>query len=135
MKKLSSKQKKFCEEYLVDLNATQAAIRAGYSQKTAKEIGCQNLTKLNIIEEISKQKQKLSDKTAITVENIVLSIKEIHDTAKEADDLNNALKGADMLMKYLGGYEKDNKQEVSMTIKSSLKDFYKDINENDWIST
>ena len=47
-KKLSHKQEKFCVEYLVDLNATQAAIRAGYSPKTAKVIASQNLTKLNI---------------------------------------------------------------------------------------
>lgn len=40
MAKLTKKQKKFCDEYLIDLNATQAAIRAGYSEKTAKEICC-----------------------------------------------------------------------------------------------
>lgn len=45
---LTAKQKRFVDEYLIDLNATQAAIRAGYSQKTAREIGCQNLTKLNV---------------------------------------------------------------------------------------
>lgn len=44
-KKLSAKQKRFCEEYLVDLNATQAAIRAGYSPKTAYSIGVENLKK------------------------------------------------------------------------------------------
>lgn len=44
MPKLTEKQKRFCEEYLIDLNATQAAIRAGYSEKTAYTIG-QKLTK------------------------------------------------------------------------------------------
>jgi len=48
MAKLTNKQKRFVDEYLIDLNATQAAIRAGYSEKTAKDIGCQNLAKLNI---------------------------------------------------------------------------------------
>lgn len=43
--KMTNKQKRFCDEYLVDLNATQAAIRAGYSKKTAKVIGNENLTK------------------------------------------------------------------------------------------
>jgi len=46
--KLTPKQQRFCDEYLIDLNATQAAIRAGYSKKSAKEIGTQNLTKLHI---------------------------------------------------------------------------------------
>ena len=42
---LTAKQSRFVEEYLVDLNATQAAIRAGYSPDSAREIGCENLTK------------------------------------------------------------------------------------------
>lgn len=47
-KKLTKKQEIFCNEYIIDYNAAQAAIRSGYSKKTAKEIGCENLTKLNI---------------------------------------------------------------------------------------
>lgn len=43
--KLTEKQQRFVDEYLIDLNATQAAIRAGYSVKTADAIGCENLTK------------------------------------------------------------------------------------------
>lgn len=45
---MTAKQQRFCDEYLIDLNATQAAIRAGYSKKTARTIGQQNLTKLDI---------------------------------------------------------------------------------------
>lgn len=55
MAKLTAKQKRFCDEYLIDLNATQAAIRAGYSKKTAKQIGQENLTKLDIKEYIEKR--------------------------------------------------------------------------------
>ena len=43
--KLTEKQKRFCDEYIIDCNATQAAIRAGYSENSAKEIGAENLTK------------------------------------------------------------------------------------------
>lgn len=42
---MTDKQRRFCDEYLIDCNATQAAIRAGYSQKSAKQIGQENLTK------------------------------------------------------------------------------------------
>lgn len=49
---LTAKMKRFCDEYLIDLNATQAAIRAGYSKKTAKQIGNINLTKLDVREYI-----------------------------------------------------------------------------------
>lgn len=45
---MTDKQKRFCDEYLIDLNATQAAIRAGYSKKTADRIGNENLKKLEV---------------------------------------------------------------------------------------
>lgn len=45
MTKMTNKQKRFCDEYLIDLNATQSAIRAGYSPKSAKQIGQENLSK------------------------------------------------------------------------------------------
>ena len=61
MMKLTTKQQRFCDEYLVDLNATQAAIRAGYSKKTAKQIAQQNLTKLDIQEYIKKRMAEKED--------------------------------------------------------------------------
>lgn len=62
---LTDKQKRFCDEYLIDLNATQAALRAGYSKKTAKQIGQQNLTKLDLKNYIDKRmKEKESELVA-----------------------------------------------------------------------
>lgn len=55
MANLTAKQRRFCDEYLIDLNATQAAIRAGYSKKTAKQIGQENLTKPDLAEYIEKR--------------------------------------------------------------------------------
>lgn len=46
--KMTAKQQRFCDEYLIDLNGTQAAIRAGYSKKTAASVASENLTKPNI---------------------------------------------------------------------------------------
>jgi len=60
-KKMTAKQQRFCDEYLIDLNATQAAIRAGYSEKTAKEQGSRMLTNVNVkeyIEERMAEKEK-----------------------------------------------------------------------------
>ena len=68
---LTDKQSKFVKEYLVDLNATQAAIRAGYSKKTAQEIGSENLTKPIIQEEIQKEQQRHAEKTDITIEKVL----------------------------------------------------------------
>lgn len=55
MAKMTAKQQRFCDEYLIDLNATQAAIRAGYSKKTAQVIGAENLSKPIIKEYIEKR--------------------------------------------------------------------------------
>lgn len=60
MEKMTNKQKRFCDEYLISLNATQSAIKAGYSKKTARAIARENLTKPYIkeyIEERMKQKE------------------------------------------------------------------------------
>ena len=66
MEKLTPKQARFVEEYLVDLNATQAAIRAGYSESTARAIGHENLTKPDIQEAIAEARGKQQQRTEIT---------------------------------------------------------------------
>ena len=68
---LTDKQARFVDEYLVDLNATQAAIRAGYSAKTAGQIGEQNLKKLEIQKAIRERQEELKMKTEITQEWVV----------------------------------------------------------------
>lgn len=69
--KLTAKQQKFCEEYLIDLNATQAAIRAGYSKKTARVIGMENLTKPAIQQYLQEKGKKLQEKFEITQEEVL----------------------------------------------------------------
>ncbi len=70
-KKLTGKQDLFCREFIIDLNATQAAIRAGYSKKTAKEIGSENLTKPNIQDCISELRKKTLEQLDISHQRIV----------------------------------------------------------------
>lgn len=74
---LTKKQKLFVEEYLIDLNATQAAIRAGYSPDTAKEIGCENLTKPNIRNAIDKAMAERSRRTGINQDRILMELAKI----------------------------------------------------------
>lgn len=71
MAELTDKQQRFCDEYLIDLNATQAAIRAGYSEKTAKEQGYENLTKPHIQEYISERQLAISNKLNINQERVL----------------------------------------------------------------
>jgi len=68
---LTAKQQRFVDEYLKDLNATQAAIRAGYSKKTASVIGAQNLAKLNIQSVIARRMEARGQKAAITQEMVL----------------------------------------------------------------
>lgn len=56
---MTEKQKKFIDEYLIDLNATQAAIRAGYNKKTAYAIGSENLKKLEIQRSIAEKQEEI----------------------------------------------------------------------------
>lgn len=71
MAKLTKKQQRFVDEYLIDLNATQAAIRAGYSEDSAKEIGCENLTKPNIQQAVAEQMAERSKRTEITQDKVL----------------------------------------------------------------
>ena len=76
-RKLTDKQQRFVDEYLIDLNATQACIRAGYSVKTANEQGSQNLAKLSIQEAIAKEMAERSKRTGINQDRIVMELARI----------------------------------------------------------
>lgn len=77
MAKLTVKQQRFINEYLIDLNATQAAIRAGYSVKTANEQGAQNLAKLSIQQAISEKMAERSRRTGVNQDRVVLELAKI----------------------------------------------------------
>ena len=75
---LTPKQQRFVELYLVDLNATQAAIRAGYSKKTAAQVGFENLRKPQIAAAVSKAKEERSEATKIDAEWVLKQAVEVH---------------------------------------------------------
>ncbi|MCT8706999.1 terminase small subunit [Glaesserella parasuis] len=75
--KLKGKQQRFVEEYLIDLNATQAAIRAGYSADTARQIGAENLSKLVIQEAIQDAQNKRAARVNVTQDDVLKGLLEI----------------------------------------------------------
>ena len=99
--KLTPKQSMFVKEYLIDLNATQAAIRAGYSEKTAKAQGCRLLTNVYICAEINKGKESRAQVVAITAQDVLESIIRIRGKAEDAEKYNDALKANELLGKHL----------------------------------
>lgn len=73
---LTPKQSRFIDEYLIDLNATQASIRAGYSKKTAQQMGAENLRKPVISAEVKKRQGKAQERAEITVDDIIRELDE-----------------------------------------------------------
>lgn len=74
---MTKKQKRFVEEYLIDLNATQAAIRAGYSPETAGAIGAENLKKPDIKSRIDKAMAERSRRTGVSADRVLLELAKI----------------------------------------------------------
>jgi len=74
---LTDKQEMFCREYLIDLNATQAAIRAGYSDNTARKIGSENLTKPDIAQRIIDLKSSRNERVEINADYVLRRLVEI----------------------------------------------------------
>lgn len=71
LRKMTPKQQRFVEEYMVDLNGTQAAIRAGYSAKTANEIGSRLLTNVNVALALQKAMKERQNRTQITADRVL----------------------------------------------------------------
>lgn len=119
MSKLTAKQEQFCQEYLIDLNATQAAIRAGYSQKTARQIGEQNLSKLDIQARLKSLQEDRQRRVEVDQDYVLKTIIDTIERCKQAEpvmikedgewiesgeykfDSQAVLKGAELLGKHL----------------------------------
>tara|TARA_R100000900_G_C3310157_1_gene159546 strand:+ start:70 stop:459 length:390 start_codon:yes stop_codon:yes gene_type:complete len=113
--KLTEKQKMFCKEYIVDLNATQACIRAGYSEKTAKEIGSQNLTKLNIQEEIARLMKSREERVKLTADKVLEDIERVRTLAEGSEQYNVSLKASELQGKHLAMFT--DKQQINGQIE------------------
>lgn len=79
MRKITDKQKRFVDEYMIDLNATQACIRAGYKPKNADKMGYELLGKTLVSKEIAKRKKEIRERSGITVDEIIKDLKELKD--------------------------------------------------------
>lgn len=94
-------QSAFVDEYLIDLNATQAAIRAGYSVDTARQIGCENLAKPDIADAIAVAKAKRSEKTGIDAAWVLAEAQSVYKEARGIGKLPEALKALELCGKHV----------------------------------
>lgn len=99
---LTAKQQRFVDEYLVDLNATQAAIRAGYSEKTAYSIGNENLKKPEIAAAVAAAQEKLAGKLEITAEKVLRDLEDLRVLAIKDGAYGPAAKAIELHGKHIG---------------------------------
>lgn len=131
---MTPKQQNFVKEYLVDLNATQAAIRAGYSAKTASRIGPELLGKTCIQDAVRKERDSLANRTEITQESIMADIEAIKRDAMQpvydADgnkamlDHKAALKACELQGKRYGMF--DDRLKVTGSVSLTLMNEFPD---------
>lgn len=132
--KLTPKQQRFVEEYLVDCNATQAAIRAGYSKKSAYSIGQENLKKPEVKEAIALKQKKISSKVNYDVmawrkdmmkykgvlsQTVILGESD-EGSVESFPDASNLMKCMDMLAKHLGAYNKDESEKDGIELLADV---------------
>ncbi len=131
----NKKRQRFVEQFLVDLNATAAAKRAGYSKKTARQQGARLLTNVDIAKEIKEAQEKRSEKTQVTQERVInelakiafASPKALKKWAARTSDKVNALK---LLSDHLGLLKMPTppKGAIPVFLKTSVPDLTGDGN-------
>lgn len=99
---LTNKQQRFVEEYVVDFNATQAAIRAGYSTKTAHSTGWENVRKPEIAEAIQAALAERAEQAAIDAEWLFRESEDLYRDCRKANDRRTARGSLDMMGRWLG---------------------------------
>lgn len=140
MAKLTDKQEQFCQEYLIDLNATQAAIRAGYSEKTANEQGARLLANVSIQTRLKELQSARQERTEITQDYVLKTIVDTIERCKQAEpvmikedgewvesgeykfDSQAVLKGAELLGKHLAMWIDKTKIEGELNVNTTLNE-------------
>ncbi len=115
---LTAKQKMFCEEYLLDFNATQAAIRAGYSKRSAASMGEENMRKHQIAKRIHHLLVLRNMKTRIKAERVVQELAKIA-FAKDGVKTSDRIKALGMLAKLMGLFGKQTSQSPGLTLEDN----------------
>lgn len=120
MAELTTKQQRFVDEYCIDGNGTQAAIRAGYSPKTANEQASRMLANVNISEAIDAKRKRLEVKAEVSAEWVLKEFAENHRMARQIGELQASNKALEMIGKHLGMFTDKVKVEGQLSIEKLL---------------
>lgn len=135
MAKLNAKQEMFCKEYLIDLNATQAAIRAGYSERTAYSQGQRLLKNVEVLARVKELKEKRADELELDAYWVLKRLKDISDrsmqdipvmeydhneqclveTGEYEFDSTGANKATELIGKHIGMFDPKLRRQLDMT--------------------
>jgi phage terminase small subunit len=122
MSQLTAKQARFIEEYVVDFNGTQAAIRAGYSKKCAKSIADHNLSRPEIARAIAKKREELSANAVINRNWVLQGIVDLVEMSKTLQNPAGVGKGLELAMRMIGeGQSTSLKLEGVVAVDSTEK--------------
>lgn len=158
MGKLTAKQELFCQEYIIDLNATQAAIRAGYSERTARVTASKLLAKANISARVKELKDKRAEKLELDAYWVLKRLKDISDRSMQAEpvmefdresgemietgeyafDSQGANRSTELIGKHIGMFDPKLKLQMKMLdtqIKKLEKDLQTDTSTEDKLKT
>lgn len=121
---MTPKQQQFVKEYLIDLNATQAAIRAGYSEATAYSIGQRLLKDVEVSSAIQTEMGKRAERTLLTADEVLKRLDRIAQAAEQDNDRGAAIKANELLGKYFKLFTDKVEQSgnVSVTILTGVPD-------------
>tara|TARA_R110002126_G_scaffold89252_2_gene213395 strand:- start:7893 stop:8282 length:390 start_codon:yes stop_codon:yes gene_type:complete len=125
---LNERQKTFCKEFIIDFNATRAAIKAGYKEKTARSIGSENLTKPNIQEYIAELTQARNKRVEVTADRVVQELAKFAFAEDEAVDgftidPKDKTKCLELLARHTGAFNADDsgKNIINVTMGDDKK--------------
>lgn len=132
-KKLKPKQEKFCNEYVVLMNATKAALNAGYSERSAYSIGCENLKKPEIKERIAEIRKEIEEQFYYSRTMSFKKLEEAQQKALtktaytkdgdeyDAPDLSAFIKAEELKGKMCGLYEPEIQNEININCMGNIK--------------
>lgn len=119
--KLTAKMEAFCREYMVDLNATQASIRAGYSKDTAKQMGTENLSKPAIQSRLSELMAERNERNRIDADYVLKRARMMHESCWSNDDAKNAIAALKLVGDHVGVQAFKQQTEISGGITVEAK--------------
>ena len=103
--RMTPKQAAFAREYLVDRNATQAAIRAGYSAKTANVAGSRLLADVKVAAEVAKNEAETAERVSITVDNVLDMLKREANAGKKSVPNQARIRAQELIGKHIGMFK------------------------------